>query len=89
MYNFALSKLDSRSSHRFFVGYPYYSKWYMFYNPCGGTRIMESQATKFLQLDVAEHGNCSRTIQDSGESEVIAPISLPIQMEVGSSTNSG
>ena len=43
LYNPTLSKLDSRTTRCYFVSYPEHSKGYRFYNPNGGTRIVESQ----------------------------------------------
>ena len=42
LYNPTLSKLDSRTTRCYFVSYPEHSKGYRFYNPNGGTRIVES-----------------------------------------------
>ena len=50
LYNPTLSKLDSRTTRCYFVSYPEHSKGYRFYNPNGGTRIVESQTAKFLEL---------------------------------------
>ena len=59
LYNPTLSKLDSRTTRCYFVSYPEHSKGYRFYNPNGGTRIVESQTAKFLEFDVAEESSCS------------------------------
>ena len=59
LYNPTLSKLDSRTTRCYFVSYLEHSKGYRFYNPNGGTRIVESQTTKFLEFDVAEESSCS------------------------------
>ena len=46
--------MQSRSTHCYFVGYPDHSKGYRFYCNEGGSRIVESQTTKFLKMDVCE-----------------------------------
>ena len=65
LYNPTLSKLDSRTTRCYFVSYPEHSKGYRFYNPNGGTRIVESHTCKFLEFDVAEESSCSQTIEDN------------------------
>ncbi|RVW58556.1 Retrovirus-related Pol polyprotein from transposon TNT 1-94 [Vitis vinifera] len=45
---------DSRTTRCYFIGYPSHSKGYKFYCSTRGTRIVESQVAKFLELDVAD-----------------------------------
>ena len=85
LYNPTLSKLDSRTTRCYFVSYPKHSKGYQFYNPNGGTRIVESQTAKFLEFDVAEESSCSQTIEDNSTVGNMVSLSPPIQIIVGNS----
>ena len=80
LYNPTLSKLDSRTTRCYFVSYPEDSKGYRFYNPNGGTRIVESQIANFLEYDVAEESSCSQTIEDNSTVGDMASLSTPIQI---------
>ena len=46
--------MQSRSTRCYFVEYPDHSKGYRFYCNNGGSRIVESQIPKFLEMDVCE-----------------------------------
>ena len=87
LYNPALSKLDSRTTRCYFVSYPDHSKGYRFYNPNGGTRIVESQTAKFLEFDVAEESSCSQTIEDDSTVGNEVSVSPPIQIIVETPTH--
>ena len=87
LYNPTLSKLDSRTTRCYFVSYPEHSKGYRFYNPNGGTRIVESQTAKFLEFDVAEESSCSQTIEDNSTVGDMASLSTPIQIIVETPTH--
>ncbi|RVW25654.1 Retrovirus-related Pol polyprotein from transposon TNT 1-94 [Vitis vinifera] len=54
IYDPSLKKTDSRTIRCYFIGYPSHSKGYKFYCSTRGTRIVESQVVKFLELDVAD-----------------------------------
>ena len=54
LYNPTERKMQSRSTRCYFMGYPDHSKGYRFYCNEGGSRIVESQTTKFLEMDVCE-----------------------------------
>ena len=87
LYNPTLSKLDSRTTRCYFVSYPDHSKGYRFYNPNGGTRIVESQTAKFLEFDVAEESSCSQTIEDDSTVGNEVSVSPPIQIIVETPTH--
>ena len=87
LYNPTLSKLDSRTTRCYFVSYPEHSKGYRFYNPNGGTRIVESQTAKFLEFDVAEESSCSQTIEDDSTVGKVVSVSPPIQIIVETPTH--
>ena len=87
LYNPALSKLDSRTTRCYFVSYPDHSKGYRFYNPNGGTRIVESHTAKFLEFDVAEESSCSQTIEDDSTMDKVVSVSPPIQIIVETPTH--
>ena len=87
LYNPTLSKLDSRTTRCYFVSYSEHSKGYQFYNPNGGTRIVESQAAKFLEFDVAEESSCSQTIEDNSTVGNMVSLSPPIQIIVETPTH--
>ena len=87
LYNPTLSKLDSRTTRCYFVSYPEHSKGYRFYNPNGGTRIVESQTSKFLEFDVAEESSYSQTIEDNSNVGDMASLSTPIQIIVETATH--
>ena len=50
LYNPTLIKLDSRTTRYYFVSYPEHSKGYRFYNPTGGTRIVNHRQLSFWNL---------------------------------------
>ena len=54
IYDPSLKKTDSRTTRCYFIGYPSHSKGYKFYCSTRGTRVVESQVAKFLELDVAD-----------------------------------
>ena len=54
IYDPSLKRIDSRTTRCYFIGYPSHSKVYRFYCSTRGTRVIESQVAKFLELDVAE-----------------------------------
>ena len=87
LYNPTLSKLDSRTTRCYFVSYPEHSKGYRFYNPNGGTRIMESQTAKFLEFDAVEESSCSQTIEDNSTVGNMVSLSPPIQIIVENPTH--
>ena len=87
LYNPTLSKLDSRTTRCYFLSYPEHSKGYRFYNPNGGTRIVESQTAKFLEFDVAEESSCSQTIEDNSTVGNMVSLSPPIQIIVENPTH--
>ena len=87
LYNPTLSKLDSRTTRCYFVSYPEHSKGYRFYNPNGGTRIVESQTAKFLEFDVAKESSCSQTIEDNSAVGNMVSLSPPIQIIVETPTH--
>ena len=58
----------------YFIGYPSHSKGYKFYCSTRGTRIVESQVAKFLELDVADSIPC----QFDERVEPMDVISLPL-----------
>ena len=87
LYNPTLSKLDSRTTRCYFVSYPEHSKGYRFYNPNGGTRIVESKTTKFLEFDVAEESSSSQTIEDNSTVGNMVSLSPPIQILVETPTH--
>ncbi|RVW48870.1 Retrovirus-related Pol polyprotein from transposon TNT 1-94 [Vitis vinifera] len=45
---------NSRTTRCYFIGYPSHSKGYKFYCSTRGTRVVESQVAKFLDLDVVD-----------------------------------
>ena len=87
LYNPTLSKLDSRTTQCYFVSYPEHSKGYRFYNPNGGTRIVESQTAKFLEFDVAEESSSSQTIENNSTVGNMVSLSPPIQILVETPTH--
>ena len=87
LYNPTLSKLDSRTTRCYFVSYPEHLKGYRFYNPNGGTRIVESETAKFLEFDVAEESSCSQTIEDNSTVGNMVSLSPPIQIIVETPTH--
>ncbi|RVW51318.1 Retrovirus-related Pol polyprotein from transposon TNT 1-94 [Vitis vinifera] len=54
IYDPSLKKTDLRTTRCYFIGYPSHSKGYKFYCSTCGTRIVESQVAKFLELDVVD-----------------------------------
>ena len=54
IYDPSLKKIDSRTTRCYFIRYPSHSKGYRFYYSTRGTRVVDSQVAKFLELDVAE-----------------------------------
>ena len=87
LYNPTLSKLDSRTTRCYFVSYPEHLKGYWFYNPNGGTRIVEFQTANFLEFDMAEESSCSQTIEDNSTVGDMASLSTPIQIIVETPTH--
>jgi hypothetical protein len=51
-------KLDPKTTHCFFIGYPPHSKGYRFYCPTRGTKIVEAITAKFLENDI-DNCECS------------------------------
>ena len=74
IYDPSLKKIDSRTTRCYFIRYPSHSKGYMFYCLTRGTRIVESQVAKFLELDFAE----GIPSQSNERVEPIDVISLPL-----------
>lgn len=66
LYNPTLGKLDPRTIRCYFVSYQEHSKGYQFYNSYGGPKIVDSQTTKFLELDATEKAKCSQSIRSKG-----------------------
>ena len=54
LYNPTEIKMQSRSTRCYFMGYPDHSKGYRFYCNKEGSRIVESQTAKFLEMDRCE-----------------------------------
>ena len=71
----SLEKTYSRTTRCYFIGYPSHSKGYRFYCSTRGTRVVESQVAKFLELDVAE----GIPSQFNERVEPMDVISLPLQ----------
>ncbi|KAL6335669.1 hypothetical protein AAG906_032854 [Vitis piasezkii] len=67
-------KTDLRTTRCYFIGYPSHSKGYKFYCSTHGTRVVESQVAKFLELDVAD----SIPSQSDERVEPMDVISLPL-----------
>ncbi|RVX15039.1 Retrovirus-related Pol polyprotein from transposon TNT 1-94 [Vitis vinifera] len=65
---------NSRTTRCYFIGYPSHSKGYKFYCSTRGTRVVESQVAKFLELDVAD----SIPSQSNERVEPMDVISLPL-----------
>ena len=78
IYNPNEKKLDPRTIHCYFIGYPDHSKGYMFYYPTRGIRIVESMTVKFLEFYVADVV-CSQSILEDVHDDHVS-ISLPIMM---------
>ena len=74
IYDPSLKKIDSRTTMCYFIGYPSYSKGNKFYCSTHGTRVIESQVAKFIELDVAD----SIPFQSNERVEPIDVISLPL-----------
>lgn len=81
IYNPVENKLHPRSTRCYFIGYPNHSKGYRFYCKEGGSRIVESQTAKFLELDVANDSNCSQVINQDIQVRTIC-IPAPTQEEI-------
>ena len=84
IYDPSLKKTDSRTTRCYFIGYLSHSKGYKFYCSTRGTRVVESQVAKFLELDVAD----SIPSQSNERVELMDVISLPfsvldINLDVG------
>jgi len=77
--NPTLGKLEAKTTRCYFVSYSEYSKGYRFYNPSGGTRIVESQTAKFLEFDVAEKHDCSQISEHDNMMRPVMSFSLPVQ----------
>ena len=54
IYDPSLKKTDLRTTKCYFIGYPSHSKGYRFYCLTCGTRVVEPQVAKFLELDVTK-----------------------------------
>ena len=76
IYDPSQKKTESRTTRCYFIGYPNHSKGYKFYCPSRGTRVVESQTAKFLELDVAE--GCSSQPTEREEPNYTVQIQLPI-----------
>ena len=74
IYDPSLKKTNSRTTRCYFIGYPSHSKGYKFYCSTRGTRVIESQVAKFLELDVAE----GMPSQSNERVEPMDVISLPL-----------
>ena len=74
IYESSLKKTDSRTTRCYFIGYPSHSKGHKFYCSPRGTRVVESQVAKFLELDVAD----SIHSQSDERVEPMDVISLPL-----------
>ena len=74
IYDPSVKKIDSRTTRCYFIRYPSHSKGYRFYYLTRGTRVVESQMTKFLELDVAE----GIPSQSNERVEPMDVISLPL-----------
>ncbi|KAL6343358.1 hypothetical protein AAG906_022941 [Vitis piasezkii] len=74
IYDPSLKKTDSRTTRCYFIGYPSHSKGYKFYCLPRGTRVVESQVAKFLELDVTD----SIPSQSDERVEPMDVISLPL-----------
>ena len=74
IYDPSLKKTDSRTTRCYFIGCPSHSKGYKFYCSTRGTRVVESQVAKFLELDVAD----SIHSQSDERVEPMDVISLPL-----------
>ena len=74
IYDPSLKKTDSRTTRCYFIGYPSHSKGYKFYCSTRGTRVVESQVTKFLELEVDN----SIPSQSNERVEPMDVISLPL-----------
>ena len=76
IYDHSIKKIDSRTTRFYFIGYPSHSKGYKFYYSTCGTRVVESQVAKFLELDVA-HSIRSQSNERAEPIDVIS-LSLPV-----------
>ena len=76
IYDHSIKKIDSRTTRCYFIGYPSHSKGYKFYCSTRGTRVVESQVAKFLELDVA-HSIRSQSNERAEPIDVIS-LSLPV-----------
>ena len=74
IYDPSLKNTCSRTTRCYFIGHPSHSKGYMFYYSTRGTRVVESQVAKFLELDVAE----GIPSQSNERVEPMDVISLPL-----------
>ena len=74
IYDPSLKKIDLRTTRCYFIRYPNHSKGYKFYCSTCGTRVVESQVAKFLELDVAD----SIPSQSNERLEPMDVISLPL-----------
>ena len=89
IYDHSIKKIDSRTTRFYFIGYPSHSKGYKFYYSTCGTRVVESQVAKFLELDVA-HSIRSQSNERAEPIDVISlhfPVS-DVNLDVGA-FNSG
>ena len=74
IYDPSLKKIDSRTTRCYFIGYLSHLKGYRIYCSTRGTRVVESQVTKFLELDVVE----GIPSQSNERVEPMDVISLPL-----------
>ena len=84
IYDPSLKKTDSRTTVCYFIGYLSHLKGYKFYCSTHGTRVVESQVEKFLELDVVD----SIPSQSDEKVEPMDVISLPfpvsnVNLDVG------
>jgi hypothetical protein len=72
IYNPQEKKLDPRTISGYFIGYAERSKGYRFYCPSHSTRIVESRNAKFLENDLINGSDQTRSIvseKDHSESQ--------------------
>ena len=74
IYDPSLKNTYLRATRCYSIGYPSHSKGYRFYHSTRGTRVVESQVAKFLELDVVE----GIPSQSNERVEPMDVISLPL-----------
>ena len=72
----SLKKTNSRTTRCYFIGYLSHLKGYKFYCSTHGTRVVEPQVAKFLELDVVD----SIPSQSNERVEPMDVISLPLSV---------